>query len=137
MIPTIDRIVGGSGPETAIRPNPVSSPTTSAPTSTGATGGASSFADTLAAAGREHSVTLSGHAMRRMEQRQIDLGASSFERLGKAMDSLAARGGRQSLVMLDQVAYVVHVPSHTVITAVAPGDQKEAVFTKIDSVVIA
>lgn len=137
MIPTIDRIVGGSGPGTAIRPNPVASPTTPAPTSPGDADGAPSFADTLAVAGREHSVTLSGHAMRRIEQRQIGLGDASLERLGKAIDSLAARGGRQSLVMLDQVAYVVHVPSHTVITAVAPGDQKEAVFTKIDSVVIA
>lgn len=99
--------------------------------------GAASFADELATAGRDHSVTLSGHAQRRLEQRQIDLGSDSLDRLGRAIDSLAARGGRQSLVMLDQVAYVVHVASHTVVTAVTPGERKEAVFTQIDSVAIA
>jgi hypothetical protein len=53
------------------------------------------------------------------------------------MDTLSQRGSRQSLVMLDQVAYVVHVPSHTVVTAVQPDESKERVFTQIDSVLIA
>ena len=53
------------------------------------------------------------------------------------MGTLARRGARQSVVMLDQVAYVVHVPSQTVVTAMQPEDRKEVVFTKIDSVVIA
>ena len=53
------------------------------------------------------------------------------------LDTLAGKGGRQSLVMLDQVAYVVHVPSATVVTAVAPDEHKESVFTQIDSVAIA
>jgi hypothetical protein len=53
------------------------------------------------------------------------------------MDTLSQRGSRQSLVMLDQVAYVVHPSSHTVVTAVQPDQSKERVFTQIDSVVIA
>jgi flagellar operon protein len=136
VIATIDRIAGqavwppGSPtipPDPATRASPL--PDSSR--------GSSSFADELAAAGRESSVNLSGHALRRLEQRQIDLQGDQLERLGRAIDSLAARGGRQSLVMLDQVAYVVHVPSHTVVTAVAPDDRKESVFTQIDSVAIA
>jgi hypothetical protein len=39
--------------------------------------------------------------------------------------------------MLDQYAYVVHAQSHTVVTAVDPEQNKERVFTQIDSVVIA
>jgi flagellar operon protein len=75
--------------------------------------------------------------MKRLEQRRIGLDDGQLDRLRKAMDTLAGRGGRQSLVMLDQVAYVVDVPSNTVVTAVAPDAGKESVFTQIDSVVIA
>ena len=99
--------------------------------------GRPAFAAELTAAAEERSVRLSGHALRRLEQRRIDLEPAHLDRLRSALDQLEAKGGRQSLVMLDQVAYVVHVPSQTVVTAVAPGDRKEAVFTNVDSVVIA
>lgn len=99
--------------------------------------GDSSFRDALTAAAEERSLQLSGHALRRLEQRQIPLAGEQLDRLQKAMETLSQRGSRQSLVMLDQVAYVVHVPSHTVVTAVQPDQSKEKVFTQIDSVVIA
>lgn len=137
MIPSIDRLATGAAASPVARP--AGSPGSAAPASLSGNrpAGATSFADELAAAGRDHSVTLSNHAQRRVDQREIDLGDGQLERLGRAIDSLAARGGRQSLVMLDQVAYVVHVASHTVVTAIAPGERKEAVFTQIDSVAIA
>jgi hypothetical protein len=53
------------------------------------------------------------------------------------MQSLADKGGRTSLVMLQGVAYVVDVPSQTVVTAVRADSGKEAVFTQIDSVLVA
>jgi flagellar operon protein len=79
----------------------------------------------------------SEHALKRVDQRGISLDGDQLDRLQKAMDTLGQRGSRQSLVMLDQVAYVVHVPSHTVVTAVQPDENKDRVFTQIDSVVIA
>ena len=76
--------------------------------------------------------------MKRVEQRQIPMQGDQMDRLSKAMDTLSQRGSRgQSLVMLDQYAYVVHAPSHTVVTAVEPNEDKERVFTQIDSAVIA
>jgi flagellar operon protein len=137
MTAAIDPLAAGraSGPLERLAGSPGSATPGSPPGARPA--GTVSFADELAAAGRDHSVNLSGHAQRRLEQRQIELPDDKLERLGRAIDSLAARGGRQSLVMLDQVAYVVHVASHTVVTAVAPGERKEAVFTQIDSVAIA
>jgi flagellar operon protein len=76
--------------------------------------------------------------MKRVEQRQIPMAGDQMDRLSKAMDTLSQRGSRgQSLVMLDQYAYVVHAQSHTVVTAVEPDQNKERVFTQIDSVVIA
>ena len=137
MTTTIDRITGGPaiGPLGGPTAGSVQSTSTSPPT--GDPRGAASFADELAAAGRDHSVNISGHALRRLGQRDIELQGDQLERLSRAIDTLAAKGGRQSLVMLDQVAYVVHVPSHTVVTAIAPKDSKESVFTQIDSVAIA
>ncbi|HEX8939076.1 MAG TPA: hypothetical protein VF763_02845 [Candidatus Limnocylindrales bacterium] len=135
MIPTIDRI--------GLEPRPVAPDAASAvagrPTGTAPSppGGAAPFAEALASAAQERSVQLSGHALRRLEQRHIDLQSDQLDRLQRAMETLSQRGSRQSLVMLDQVAYVVHVPSHTVLTAVEPEGGKENVFTRIDSVVIA
>jgi flagellar operon protein len=139
VITTIDRITSTTSPPAGpLDPGRIGSGAGATPAAGvgPGKGAGSSFATELIAAGRERDVNLSGHALRRLEQRQIDVGADELDRLGRAMDMLAARGGRQSLVMLDQVAYVVHVPSHTVVTAVAPNDSKEAVFTQIDSVVI-
>lgn len=126
MITTIERIIGAAGPAPA-GPAGIEE----------ARGTPGAFAAELATAAAERSLNLSGHALRRLEQRRIDLDPGRLDRLGRAFDQLAAKGGRQSLVMLDQVAYVVHVPSHTIVTAVAPDESREAVFTQIDSVVIA
>ena len=113
---------------------PVAGPgSTAAPAATGH----GSFADALAAAASDRDVHLSGHALRRLEQRGIDLGGPELDRLSGAFDQLAGKGGRQSLVMVDRLAFVVHVPSKTVVTAVGPDDRKDSVFTRIDSVVIA
>ena len=98
--------------------------------------GSSDFRNALTAAADERSLQLSEHALKRVEQRQIPLAGEQLDRLQRAMDTLSQRGSRQSLVMLDQVAYVVHVPSHTVVTAVQPDESKERVFTQIDSVLI-
>jgi flagellar operon protein len=114
--------------------SPLSQPTSGAPPSDGS----SSFRDALSAAADEHSLSFSEHAMKRVEQRQIPMQGDQLDRLSKAMDTLSQRGSRgQSLVMLDQYAYVVHAQSHTVVTAVEPNEDKERVFTQIDSAVIA
>ena len=108
-------------------------PTSGAPPSDGS----QSFRDLLSAAADQHSLQFSQHALKRVEQRQIPMQGDQLDRLSKAMDTLSLRGSKQSLVMLDQYAYVVHPPSHTVVTAVEPDQSKETVFTQIDSVVIA
>jgi flagellar operon protein len=100
-------------------------------------GGGQSFRDTLTAAADERSLHLSEHALKRVEQRQIPLAGEQLDRLSSALDQLSQRGSRQSLVMLDQYAYVVNAPSRTVVTAVDSNQSKDKVFTQIDSVVIA
>jgi flagellar operon protein len=141
VINTIDRIgpdpaqlSGGlvRDPSQKSGSSPLGQPSSGAPPSSGG----SAFRDALSAAADERSVQMSEHALRRVEQRQISLDGDQLDRLSKAMDTLSQRGSRQSLVMLDSVAYVVHVPTHTVVTAVEPNQSKDRVFSQIDSVII-
>ncbi|MCU0275045.1 MAG: hypothetical protein MUE34_17620 [Acidimicrobiales bacterium] len=97
---------------------------------------AGTFADILRQLDGGRPVAVSGHALRRLEQRGIEPPAEHAERLAKAFETLAARGGRQSLVMLDSVAYVVRVPERVVVTALGPDAGRERVFTQIDSVLV-
>ena len=52
------------------------------------------------------------------------------------MDKLAAKGGRESLVLVDRMAFVVSVKNRTVITAVDQAGMRDQVFTNIDSAVL-
>ena len=79
---------------------------------------------------------ISGHAQTRLDSRKILFGAAEWDRVQKGVDKAAAKGSRDSLVMIDDVALVVSVKNRTVITAVDKAQLKENVFTNIDSAVI-
>jgi flagellar operon protein len=79
----------------------------------------------------------SAHAAARMKQRGINLGEAQLARLESAVNKAAAKGSKESLVLMDDVAMVVSVKNRTVITALARDQAKENVFTNIDSAVIA
>lgn len=86
-------------------------------------------------AGQENSVRFSKHAMDRLQSRQVDLGIAELDRLNQAIQRAGDKGAEESVVFLDELAFVVSVKNKTVITALQSG--KENVFTKIDSAVIA
>jgi flagellar operon protein len=83
------------------------------------------------------SLTWSAHASARLKQRGIELTDAQHVRLEAAVDKAAAKGARDSLVMLDDTAMVVSVKNRTVITALGMHQAKENVFTNIDSAVVA
>jgi len=101
--------------------------------------GRKSFADHLKAANEElgSQVQFSGHAMQRVESRGIDLTQEQLGRIDKALDSVASKGGKKALVMLDDLALIVGVDSRTVITLVDGQGMRDNVFTAIDTAVIA
>src|ERR687886_253676 len=86
---------------------------------------------------RAEGVRFSGHAVQRLERRGIDVDATTLARLREGIDRAAAKGARDSLVLMDGTAFVVSVANRTVITAVDADSMKERVFTNIDSAVIA
>jgi len=75
-------------------------------------------------------VKFSTHAQQRLQQRDITLGDD-------ALDRAQQKGSKESLILLDDMAFVVSVKNRVVITAVDQPSMKQNVFTNIDSVVIA
>lgn len=79
-------------------------------------------------------ILFSKHATRRLETRQIDMSEEQRARLQDAASQAREKGMKESLVMVDNLAFIVNVRSNTVITAV--NDTKKAVFTNIDGAII-
>lgn len=76
----------------------------------------------------------SKHANQRLASRNIDLSSSQLARLENGANKARDKGIKESLVMVDDLAFIVNVPSKTVVTAV--NDADEGVFTNIDGAVI-
>lgn len=100
---------------------------------------APSFAEALRQAEQACSgvVKFSAHAQTRMLSRQIVLGPAEMERIEGAVHKAATKGARESVVLVDDTAFVVSIANRTVITVVDKEHLKQNVFTNIDSVVIA
>ncbi len=104
-----------------------------APTAAPSGGG---FAAAMRTAAARSGIQFSGHALDRIERRGIEFDPAQMARLEDAVAKAAAKGSRDSLVLIDELALVVSVRNRTVITAVDAASRKENVFTNIDSVVI-
>ncbi|HBI60467.1 MAG TPA: flagellar protein [Lachnospiraceae bacterium] len=76
----------------------------------------------------------SKHANERLATRNINLSAEQMERLENGTTKAREKGIRESLVMVDDLAFIVNVKNNTVITAV--GDTTDSIFTNIDGAVI-
>lgn len=84
---------------------------------------------------RSNELVFSKHANERLLSRNIDLSDSQLERLQSGTRRAEEKGIKESLVMVDNLAFIVNVRNNTVITAVNEKDDK--VFTNIDGAVIA
>jgi flagellar operon protein len=85
---------------------------------------------------RQTEVIVSQHAKQRLEKRHIRLDDSELQRIGDAIDRVAAKGGKESLILYKDTAFVVNVKNRTIITAVDSQSMRENVFTNIDSALI-
>lgn len=82
-------------------------------------------------------IKFSGHAVKRLETRDIQLDDVALQNLQNAVDQAEAKGSKDSLVMMNDVAYIVNIPNKTVVTAMKLSERSDQVFTNIDSVVFA
>ncbi len=81
-------------------------------------------------------VKFSHHAEQRLSQRGIQLGPDTLNRLGGAIDKAAAKGAKESLVLFQDMAFIVNVKSRTIVTAMDGASVQDHVFTQIDSAVV-
>ena len=81
-------------------------------------------------------VKFSQHAQDRLKARNISLSPNDLARLEGAVNSVAQKGGKESLVMMGDAALVVSIKNRTVVTAMDRAQMQGNVFTNIDSAVI-
>ncbi|MDI9459250.1 MAG: TIGR02530 family flagellar biosynthesis protein [Bacillota bacterium] len=95
-----------------------------------------SFAKILEGKLQQRTVKFSAHAAKRLEARGIQLSEEQLQNLEEAVEKARNKGGRETLILLDNIALVVSVINRTVITAIDGESLKDNVFTQIDSAVI-
>ena len=78
----------------------------------------------------------SKHAANRLAQRNIELTKNQLERLNDATKKADLKGIQDSLVIVDDLAFIVNIPSSTVVTAMDQAQTQENIFTNIDGAVI-
>ncbi|NLJ91087.1 MAG: flagellar protein [Clostridiales bacterium] len=76
----------------------------------------------------------SKHASLRLDSRNIEISDSQMKRLEEGTKIAKEKGVKDSLVLVDDIAFIVNTKSNTVVTAVNEAEEK--VFTNIDGTVI-
>ena len=82
-------------------------------------------------------VKFSKHASNRLNDRNIELTQDQMNRLNNARNQASAKGINESLILVDQLAFIVNVKSNTVVTAMDSHESGSNIFTNIDGAVIA
>lgn len=81
-------------------------------------------------------VKFSKHAAMRLSNRNIELTKEQMERLNEGAAKAEEKGIKESLVIVDELAFIVNIPNSTVVTAMNQSDAQQNVFTNIDGAVI-
>ena len=81
-------------------------------------------------------VNFSAHAMQRIEQRDLNLTPEHISRLDRGVENLQSKGSQNSLVLVDNNAFIVSVKNNMVVTAIDKSEAINNVYTNIDSVTI-
>lgn len=90
---------------------------------------------------RHNRINFSRHAQERIAGRELSVDESQVKRLESGVEEAEAKGINESLVMVDNLAFVVNVKNRMVITAMDKNSDIKKntprAFTKIDGAVIA
>lgn len=78
----------------------------------------------------------SKHADARLSERNIRLSEEQLERLNMGARKADAKGIGESLMIMDNLAFIVNIRNNTVVTAIDSRSNEENVFTNIDGAVI-
>lgn len=81
-------------------------------------------------------LTFSKHAIQRLESRSISVSPELITQIGNAVEQARAKGVKDALILDGKTAFIVNVPSNTVITTMNGGELAGNVFTNIDGAVV-
>ncbi len=81
-------------------------------------------------------VKFSKHAANRLSSRNIELTDNQLGRLQEGTLKAQSKGIKESLIMVDSLAFIVNIPSNTVVTAMNSEETQDNIFTNIDGAVI-
>lgn len=81
-------------------------------------------------------IKFSKHADARLTDRNITLTQEQLERLEQGTRKADEKGIRESLVIMDNLSFIVNVKNRTVITAMEQTNDTENIYTNIDGAVI-
>ena len=95
-----------------------------------------SFDNVLKREGSPAALKFSKHAASRLADRNIMLTDGQMERLSDGARKADEKGIQDSLVIVDELAFIVNIPNKTVITAMDQAETNENIFTNIDGAVI-
>lgn len=85
---------------------------------------------------KQNELKFSAHAQKRIDDRQLKLSDTDYATLKRGIEKLKAKGGRESVVVVNDTAFVVSVKNNTVVTVIDEKQMKENVFTNIDSMIM-
>ena len=78
----------------------------------------------------------SKHAVDRLQARNIELTTEQVERLENGTKKANEKGIQESLMLMDELAFIISVKNNTVITAMDKNETEGNIFTNIDGAVI-
>lgn len=81
-------------------------------------------------------INFSRHARNRITSREINISEKEMTQLKSGIDKAVEKGAKNSLILINNTAYIVSVENNTVVTIIDQESIKEKVFTNIDSAVL-
>lgn len=84
----------------------------------------------------EEQLKFSKHAQNRISQRSIDISPELMEQVTNAVNNAQEKGITDALILGSNNAFIVNVPTRTVITTMNSNEMKQNIITNIDGTVI-
>jgi flagellar basal-body rod modification protein FlgD len=85
---------------------------------------------------KQNDLKISAHAMDRLAERNIKITDKDMVKLKDAVENIRNKGGKEALILYNNIAFITSIRNSTIITAVDSQNMKENVFTNIDSAVV-
>ena len=85
---------------------------------------------------KDSGIRFSKHASQRLATRNSQVSSEQSARLEDGVMKAQEKGIKESLVLVDSLAFIVNIPNKTVVTAMDQTDAQTNVFTNIDGAII-